>query len=90
MCANWRSRHPQPINIKKTINQLVGGVPLVARISRKTEVPSALTLRVEVKEPTLAVTTLRDLTISILLPSELGEEVYKIAAHNLRGAPSNT
>ena len=27
-------------------------MPLVARISRKTEVPSALTLRVEVKEPT--------------------------------------
>ena len=27
-------------------------VPLVARISRKTEVPSTLTLRVEVKEPT--------------------------------------
>ena len=37
---------------KKKKNQLVGGVPLVARISRKTEVPSALTLRVEVKEPT--------------------------------------
>ena len=52
MCANWRSRYPQPINIKNPINQLVGGVPLVARISRKTEVPSALTLRVEVKEPT--------------------------------------
>ena len=27
-------------------------VPLVDRISRKTEVPSTLTLRVEVKEPT--------------------------------------
>ena len=34
------------------IYQSVGGVSLVARISRKTEVPSALTLRVEVKEPT--------------------------------------
>ena len=44
--------HNQLILKKKPINQLVGGVPLVARISRKTEVPSALTLRVEVKEPT--------------------------------------
>ena len=37
---------------KKNNKSIVGGVPLVTRISRKTEVPSALTLRVEVKEPT--------------------------------------
>ena len=41
---------PKCTTLDNPINQLVGGVPLVARISRKTEVPSALTLRVEVKE----------------------------------------
>ena len=67
----------------------------MARISRKTEVPSALTLRVEVKEPTedekhSGSDHPQRFNHIILLPSELGEEVYKIAAHNLRGAPSNT
>ena len=63
-----------------------------ARIPRKVEVPSTLTLRVEVKEPTEdekhsgSDHPWRFNHISILLHSELGEEVNCSS----RGAPSNT
>ena len=52
LCVRTGDRGTHSQLIHKTINQLVGGMPLVAHISRTTEEPSALTLRVEVKEPT--------------------------------------
>ena len=62
----------------------------MARISRKVEVPSTLTLRVEVKEPTEdekhsgSDHPRRFNHISILLHSELGEEVNCSSQHTWR------
>ena len=62
----------------------------MARIPRKTEVPSTLTLRVEVKEPTEdekrsgSDHPRRFNHISILLHSELGEEVNCSSQHTWR------
>ena len=62
----------------------------MARISRKVEVPSTLTLRVEVKEPTEdekhsgSDHPRRFSHISILLHSELGEEVNCSSQHTWR------